>query len=252
MSSVLSQIQATSASSASSMGSGLDITAIVSGIITADSTKLNALKAKSKANTDTVNLDNTTMSQISSVKDLFSKVVSATNATTPSLDTITTAMTNFVSGLNSLISIGKSSNDRDIKDAISSFKIAVSGGKSTGNDSYSIMAQLGLSTNRDGTVSFDSTKFQDAYNNDTTATNTLLTKVASDLAASSDKLTGYNSPLQIRNTSLTNNNTDIAARLVKEQDRLDKETSTLYSTYSKMDSAVAALNSLGQNLTKMG
>ena len=83
--SILSQIQ----SSSSSIGSGLDIQAIVNATINASSGKLNKLKDTQKNNDTIIAADSSVRDKIEAARVAYSKVTAAASAQTPNVDDIT-------------------------------------------------------------------------------------------------------------------------------------------------------------------
>ena len=227
-----------------------DIQAIVNATINASSGKLNKLKDTQKNNDTIIAADSSVRDKIEAARVAYSKVTAAASAQTPNVDDITQAFNTFVSSMNDLNTAAKAGS-KEAKDAVFSIKLSLSGAKS-GSDGFTALAQLGYSTNRDGSISFDETKLRDKFNESSTATTDLLKKVGTDFNSAESTAASYSSPLWQKMDSLRTQNRNLDKRIQTEQAYLDRKSEILYREYSKMDQAVASLNALSQNFNRLG
>ncbi len=140
---------------------------------------------------------------------------------------------------------------------LSTLKSALSSTRTSGG-SVNILSELGITTQRDGTLAFDSDVFEKALNKDSKSVETLLTKLGDDFGAVNGKVaqfTGYNALIDQGITNFSNqiataNNkiTSYETYLSKYEERLTKKYAGLESLMAKLNSQQTALSSLLSNL----
>jgi flagellar hook-associated protein 2 len=144
---------------------------------------------------------------------------------------------------------------------ISSIKSALSAVTSgTNNGSVRILADIGITTNRDGTLAFDTTVFDKAFSEDQTSTFSVMQNLIDDLGNTGSVLNEYSKfsgviLTNINSTSASNKTTleriERLEQLLSEQEtslrlmfaRLESITSKMKSTQSSLTSALSSLTS---------
>jgi len=123
--------------------------------------------------------------------------------------------------------------------------------------SFKSLSELGLETQKDGTLLLDSTKLTAALNKDTAGVSELLagngttTGIANEfkgfLTGMTDTFNGF---LAGRKTSINSNVERMDQRILQMQTRLDKREQTLLAKFSAMEELVSGLNAQGDYLTQ--
>lgn len=139
-------------------------------------------------------------------------------------------------------------------DFISAFRLEISSASSTNGTSVTSMAELGLSTNRDGSISFDADKFKTAVSEDATGAGEVLTSFADSVAGISGMINQYTRFDGFIDLAQEGNNTEIQNlnAAIAQLDRFNaafKESLTL--KFASLESRVGALQSQGQALTNI-
>lgn len=131
--------------------------------------------------------------------------------------------------------------------------------KVAGSGSTSILAQIGLKSTRDGTLIFDSSKFQSAYSADPTAVQKLLARpplssTGGVMKDFSDLITSVTQAITGSMATKTTYFSDQASRLdtqvTKEQDRLDNYATQLRKQFTQMEQVYSQNQTLMSQLTK--
>jgi flagellar hook-associated protein 2 len=120
----------------------------------------------------------------------------------------------------------------------------------TGSSKYNTLGSVGLSLQKDGTLSLDSSKLETALNADPTSVTALFaggTGSTGVMNALNTAITTYNQTgtgLLVQHTSdLQGRIQDYTDRIAREQTRLDREQSLLQTQFTAMDTTVTANNS---------
>ena len=124
---------------------------------------------------------------------------------------------------------------------------------SASSGTFRMLAQVGISLTRDGTMTLDATKLQDALTKDPTGVASLLVDRMTTLKASLTSLTASTTgPLASRSKTLNDQAKRLDDWTVTEQDRLDNYATSLRKQFSAMDAAYAANQALISQLSKIG
>lgn len=186
-------------------------------------------------------------------------------------DGLTTSINSFVSAYNSLMSSIKSltsvtsgtdddgnatttgaalTSDSSVRNIVNGLRNQLTG-SSTNGGTISLLSQLGVSTQTDGTLKVDDDKLEAALETNAssvegffTGTGGLLSRMSSsiDLYVKTDGL------LDQREDSLNDTLSDLAAQQTKLDTRMDKYQTTMYAKYNAMDSLVAQLNATSSSV----
>jgi len=119
------------------------------------------------------------------------------------------------------------------------------------------LAELGVKTNADGTLSLDTKVFQDALDEDADAVKNVLTNsggtgIGQMLQAKISELTSYSGTIETTRTSIDEQNRMLATRIEAGQKNLDKRQAALRAQFDKMESTVALLRSASASLSGLG
>ncbi len=174
----------------------------------------------------------------SSMKELVQEIVTAYNSLKGSLNTA--MRTSNGEGSSS----GLLSNDSGMRD-MSNRLARLVGTQLTTDGPFKTLNDLGISTNRDGTLSLDTTKLQKALTDDPEAVTQMLNPTIKDadhvgiagaLKSISDYLTGTNGPLTASQSTYEN----LSKNYQKQLDRVNEDkanyTDRLTKTYTAMQS----------------
>lgn len=127
----------------------------------------------------------------------------------------------------------------------------------SGNGSYSALTQLGLSTNRDGTVSFESSVLTEAMDNDFEEVGRLIAG-DDDVEGVFKHYRSYLNAMTSSTTGLYATRQDNAERVIdridndilKMEDRLDKREQMLLKKFTALELLVSEMNSQSEYLTQ--
>ncbi len=123
-----------------------------------------------------------------------------------------------------------------------------------GDSSMNMLSQIGISTQRDGTLALDDTKYSAAVAKDYEGVSSLLagrTDGTGLMQQISDGLTGYTKTggtLQIKIDNLSKRNKAIDGQIDSMQTRIDKYKENLQNQYAAMEQTISGLQSQGTSL----
>jgi len=124
--------------------------------------------------------------------------------------------------------------------------------KSTSNPKFEMLADIGVSLTRDGTISLDTTKLASAVAKDATAVSNLIAEKMTALAeVVKDMQTAGKGTLALRRDALEATKKNLDDSATREQDRLTRYAEALRTQFTQMDSTVAANQALLSQLTKI-
>lgn len=137
-------------------------------------------------------------------------------------------------------------------DFLSQFRLELSGASSDSGTDVTSMAELGISTNRDGTLSFDSDKFEEAVGNDPNGATEVLRDFADTAGGVSGiiyqytKLSGFIDIAQDGNSSEIDNLNDAIDALERFNEKLRE---SLERQFTNLETVVGKLQSDQQALS---
>lgn len=135
------------------LSTGLKTADIVAALLTADTQRLDKVKAKLAASQTAVSDFQSLDEYVASTESLFMKASLATNR-----DALVSSLNTFVDTYNKQLT--KDAGNRDAKQLLTKFKLDVS------TAGTSRLSSLGITTNRDGSLSFDETTARNAIATD--------------------------------------------------------------------------------------
>jgi flagellar hook-associated protein 2 len=207
---------------------------------------------------------NTLSTQIAGVTINLSKPGSSIIGVSRDTSGVTKAVTNFVNAYNSLMSSIKSQTSYD---STSKTAAALNGDATVRNaqqklsrslfnttagvtGAYKYLSDIGVSMQKDGTLSIDSTKLNNAASSNFTDLKSLLAGFGQSYGTNMSNLTSatgmINSHISGLNTSITKENRDISAF----QDRLTLIQARYQTQFSALDSLVSQMNQTSSYLTQ--
>ncbi len=195
-------------------------------------------------------------------------VTSATLTVTPDLDATKQKIKDFVTSYNKIMTFVSSQSAKDGKQAgILAGDAGMNGIKrrlqnllttivDTGG-TFRSLADLGLETQRDGTLVVDDTQLSDAVDRDLESVVTLLAgndsvegiakAFQTALEGMTDATNGF---LASKEASINRNIARIDDAIARMEDRLDKREQRLYDQFNAMEQLVSSLNAQGDYLTQ--
>lgn len=228
----------------------------------------NAADAQIKINGQTISNDSNTFT--TAIEDV---TINAVQVTTSSIDlsvstdtaSVNTSISNFVDAFNNLSKViselgssdpaapGILSGDatlRILDRQIRRIATATVTGL-TGN--VNSLAEIGISTNQDGTLALDSSKLTQQLNDNIDNIDNIFTStngIASSLSTLVDQYTNSTGILTSRTTSLNDKLTQIGDERIQLSDRLNQLETRLRAQFGAMDALVAQLKSTGNFLSQ--
>lgn len=137
--------------------------------------------------------------------------------------------------------------------AIEDLRTALSSAQGTSSDSaVKVTSDLGITTQRDGTLAFDDKKFMEAIDKDPAAAQVLLTSFADKISAADgvvQQYTKYQGQIDIAVQANKDENDQLNERLDRITTNLDKQAEMLKKTFANLESNVGKLNSDQSALT---
>ena len=124
----------------------------------------------------------------------------------------------------------------------------------TSGRTVNILADLGITTERDGTLKFDTTVFKDALSNDSEGVRTITQTLGEDLGAVSGKIAQFTQFNGLLDLSINSNNSEISnsdARIARIEKTLSTEEQSLTSRFARLESMIAQLTSQQTKLSAL-
>lgn len=138
--------------------------------------------------------------------------------------------------------------------AVEDIKTALSLVRNSQDSSIKVFSDLGITTQRDGTLAFDDKKFLAAIDEDPNASQSLLSSFADKLGSVDGvvaQYTRFQGQIQIAKKANDDENATMKERLDRITQSLDKQTEMLKKTFANLESNVGKLNSDQQALTNI-
>nr|WP_069861351.1 MULTISPECIES: flagellar filament capping protein FliD [Pseudomonas] len=199
-----------------------------------------------KEGTTTVSISTNTSGLKSSIQSFvmaYNTLITATNA-------LTKVSTSTTDSSDSNVSAAALTGDASVRSLLNAVREQLVS-PSTDGGSINLLSQLGISTQKDGTLSIDDTKLTSALSANAasvagyfTGDGGLLSRLSSavDVYASDDGI------LAKRQSSLQNTLSDLNDQETKLNTRIDKLQTTLLAKYNAMDTLVAQLNATSNSV----
>jgi flagellar hook-associated protein 2 len=143
-------------------------------------------------------------------------------------------------------------NTRMDDNALQNIRDAFSKAVASGGTSVRILADLGVTTQRDGTLKFDSAKFQEALSAESASVSTILNSLADTTANTGgtiDQYTRYNGLLGVSVNSNKTTISDLNSRISEAEKDIQRQADALKARYSRLESLMGKLQSQQSSLT---
>lgn len=260
---------------AASENSGSTITALTTAAAGSGYSKTVTNAQNAVFNVNGIELTRTSNTVTDAVEGMTISLKSAqaigTPATTLTVATDKTALTksmqNVVDKFNTLLKVYKDNsgqdssgnalplaNDFTIRNLISTVRskiMSVPTGLSS-STSFRSAADLGLKTNKDGTMSLDSAAFQAAVDKDPSGAVSVFNAIGSDMQAMVNQVTSPGSGnLALVLQSIDSQNTRLTSQISIMQTQLDRKKTILQNQYANLETTVGQLQSIAKSLTSL-
>lgn len=162
------------------------------------------------------------------------------------------AVTRQESGTEVTNNFGALANSRIDDNALQNLRTAFSKALASGGSSVRILADLGISTQRDGTLAFDKTKFQAALSSEPASANTILMSLADTTTMTGgtiDQFTRYNGLLDVTINANKTTIADLNTRISEAEKSIQLQADNLKARYARLESTMGKLQNQQSSLT---
>lgn len=234
------------------VSSGLQTDNLVNAIIQQEGQSVQRFKDKQALNTKRIDA-------FTGMKNAMIGLSASTTGISASQDkaSLTSSMQDIVSKFNATVKIYKDastatknsdgsvtqaafSNDPTARSFISQVRSAL--GESSAKD-------LGIKTNRDGTLSLDLITLNATFDKDPEAARGIAANLSKSVQSTVTRLTTYDGNIPNTIASVTEQNKRLTAQIDSGQSKLDKRRVILKAQFSKMEQMISQLNSASQGLS---
>lgn len=136
--------------------------------------------------------------------------------------------------------------------ALTSLRNAISGSTYKEGEEIRIFADLGITTERDGTLKFNSTVFNQALSSDPNAVNTILKKFADTTALTNgtiDQYTRFNGLIDSARNSNTESIKTLNERIAQAEAAILRQESIMRQRFARLEQTIGAMQSQQQALS---
>ena len=147
-------------------------------------------------------------------------------------------------------SLSSTSLDENI---LSTIKNALTNSRTSGG-SVNILSEVGITTNRDGTISFDADKFEEALSKDSNSVNKIFTNLGEELGGVTGKIyqfTGFNALIDQGINNLTTQINDTNNKIGNLESYLSRYEQSLTIKYANLEALMGKLNSQQNSLSSI-
>lgn len=154
------------------------------------------------------------------------------------------------------VSLGPLALDSTVRTILSGIHTNLSGGVEDVNGAYSLLAEIGVTSQRDGTLAFDAAKLTSALGNDEQSVSALFAGsggvegVFDRLHSFVSGVTGAGGILGIRQTSVTNQIDTLQERIEAGERQVDAYEANLRATFGSLETLVNSLQTQGNLLAQ--
>jgi flagellar hook-associated protein 2 len=135
---------------------------------------------------------------------------------------------------------------------LSQFRGEISGARASGGTAVNILADLGITTKRDGTLDFKSEVFETAVATESSSANAVLLDFADAVSLTSgtiDQYTRFNGLFDSVTTSNRNQATDLNRRIADAEAAISRQEESYRARFSRLEGVMGQLNQQQQALT---
>lgn len=147
---------------------------------------------------------------------------------------------------------GALANTRIDDNLLSSLRSAFAAASATAGSAVRVFADMGITTARDGTLTFDSTKFQEALSAESASVNSILADFADTAALTGGTIDQYIRYQGLFDTTLNSNKTsitDLNQRIADTEKQIARNEELLKQRYARLESLMGKLQSQQSSLT---
>jgi flagellar hook-associated protein 2 len=122
----------------------------------------------------------------------------------------------------------------------------------SGGSTVRVFSDLGITTERDGTLKFDSAKLQEAISSEVTSVSSIMSAFADATAMTSgviNQYTRYNGMLDVAIGANKTTIDDLNERIASTEAQLERQTEMLRARYARLESTMGKLQSQQSSLT---
>lgn len=202
----------------------------------------------------------------------LSALGSATVKVSEDVSSTTTKVQDMVDSFNELVSFltenNKITRDETAKEVTNTFgplattriddnlllnlRNAFASATATGGTAVAILADMGITTERDGTLKFDSTKLQEAISKEPSSVGALLNSLADTTATTGgtiDQYTRFNGLLGVTIDANKTTITDLNQRIADAEKQIAQQAENMKARYARLESLMSKLQSQQSSLT---
>lgn len=230
----------------------LDIPGLVTGLMSAEKKPLTLMNSeKSTTNAKVTNLGKITTAS----NNLDTKAKALGKIDTMTKEQATTAVKEFVSAYNSLVSDARTltakggalQGDSSVSSVSSRMRSNLWMSSAVGN--VSSMSQLGITTSKEGTLTLDESKFGAMFDSDTADVKSVMANLASKIDNSVGSGSTLNSAITQRQDALNARIKRIDEKIERFNDSLSKKENTYYAQFITLQKS---MNSISQSFNLSG
>lgn len=129
---------------------------------------------------------------------------------------------------------------------------ALASTKASGGTSVVIFADMGITTERDGTLKFDTTKFQEAVSSESASVGAILNSFADTTALTGgtiDQYTRFNGLLGVTSDANKTTISDLNQRIAEAEKQIQQQADALRQRYARLESLMSKLQSQQSSLS---
>jgi flagellar hook-associated protein 2 len=143
-------------------------------------------------------------------------------------------------------------NSRIDDNALLNLRNAFSNAIATGGSSIRILADLGITTERDGSLKFDTTKFQSALSSESASVGAILTSIADTTTPTNGTIhqfTRYNGLIDVSINSNKETIADLNTRIANAEKDIQQQADNLKARYARLEAMMGKLQSQQSSLS---
>jgi len=147
---------------------------------------------------------------------------------------------------------GPLASTRSDDNALNAMRAAISSTSASGGSTVRIFADLGITTERDGTLKFDSTKFQAAVSSEPSSVSSILTTFADTTSLTGgtiDIYTRFNGLLDVTVNGNKTLITDLNQRIADAERQIAKQADDMKARFARLESLMGRLQQQQSSLT---
>lgn len=186
----------------------------------------------------------TTVSKVQDFIDSYNEVVQFVNENNKiTRDDSKSEITNIFAPL---------ASSRNDDSALTALRSALSSATASGGSAARIFADLGITTDRNGTLKFDSTKLKTAIASEPTSVSDILSSFADITATTTGTIDIYTRFQGLLELSVNNNKdqiTDLSTRIQESEKQIERQADSMRARYARLEGLMSRLQQQQSSLT---